>query len=73
MRWPNSLAGKTVSVPRLLLHLPMRSASRDPVSGGGDFRRWGDWGIIAENAKKAGRGWHHHSRALRRRLMGQGE
>jgi hypothetical protein len=24
-------------------------------------------------AKKAGRGWHHHSRALRRQSMGQGD
>jgi hypothetical protein len=29
--------------------------------------------IAANSAQKAGRGWHHHSRALRRRLMGQGE
>jgi hypothetical protein len=26
----------------------------------------------AKSGKKAGRGWHHHTRALRRRSMGQG-
>jgi hypothetical protein len=41
------------------------------------FQRWGGkWGgksIFARfPRKKAGRGWHHHSRALRRRSMGQG-
>jgi hypothetical protein len=34
---------------------------------------WAGEGIfIGELQKKAGRGWHHHSRALHRRSMGQG-
>jgi hypothetical protein len=35
-------------------------------------RRGGRKSIARFPLKKAGRGWHHHSRALRRRSMGQG-
>jgi hypothetical protein len=39
-----------------------------PAIGGGWFAHQ-----VFDFFVKAGRGWHHHSRALRRRLMGQGE
>jgi hypothetical protein len=36
-------------------------------------RQLPDWIAIAALQKKVGRSWHHHSRALRRQSMGQGD
>ena len=43
----------------------------------GWFQRWGGWwggkaSFASITHKKAGRGWHHHSRAPHRRSMGPG-
>jgi hypothetical protein len=56
------------------------TATPDPVCcdlDAGNSKGGASGGAKSQNieiaGKKAGRGWHHHSRALRRRLMGQGE
>jgi hypothetical protein len=58
------LAGHVASRPRQCSSCKPRSAG-SPTGC--------DEAARPSSRKKAGRGWHHHSRALRRRSMGQGE
>jgi transposase-like protein len=60
-------ATRDAEVPRKWV----RELGSDPVQGGADGGA--EPKLAKFPPKKAGRGWHHHSRALRRRLMGQGE